>query len=122
MAAEHLQRGAAAETAALTLLQRAGLALLARNARSRAGELDLVMRDGDTLVFVEVRQRSSSAFGGALASLDGNKCRRVIRAARGWLAANPAYAQATCRFDVVLAHGHPPLLHWLRDAFRADDC
>ena len=60
MAAEHLQRGAAAETAALALLQSAGLQLLARNARSRFGELDLVMRDGDTLVFVEVRQRSGT--------------------------------------------------------------
>ena len=121
MAAEHLQRGAAAETAALALLQSAGLQLLARNARSRFGELDLVMRDGDTLVFVEVRQRSGAGFGGALASLDARKCRQVIRAARGWLAAHPAWAQATCRFDVVLAQAGAAPLHWLRDAFRTDD-
>ena len=121
MAAEHLQRGAAAEAAALSLLQNAGLQLLARNARSRAGELDLVMRDGTTLVFVEVRQRSSTAFGGALDSIDPHKCRRVTRAALGWLAAHPQHAHDPCRFDVVLAQGQPPRLHWLRDAFRADD-
>lgn len=121
MAAEHLQRGAAAETAALNLLRRAGLQLLARNARSRAGELDLVMHDGDTLVFVEVRQRSSAAFGGALDSIDAHKCRRVVRAATGWLAGHPQYAHTPCRFDVVLADGQPPQLQWLRDAFRADD-
>lgn len=121
MPAEHLQRGAAAEAAALSLLQKAGLQLLARNARSRAGELDLVMRDGQTLVFVEVRQRSGTAFGGALATLDAHKCRRVIRAARGWLAQHPAQAQCPCRFDVVLADGQPAQLQWLRDAFRADD-
>ena len=121
MAADHLQRGAAAETAALALLQRAGLQLIARNARSRAGELDLVMADGATIVFVEVRQRSSAAFGGALESINPHKCRRVIRSAQGWLAAHPQRAQAPCRFDVVLAHGQPPQLQWLRDAFRADD-
>ena len=67
--------GFEAETAALEHLQQAGLQLLARNVGYSVGELDLILRDADTLVFVEVRQRKSEAFGGAAASLDRRKQR-----------------------------------------------
>ena len=116
-------RGDAAEAAALAMLQARGLQLLARNAASRGGELDLVMRDGATVVFVEVRYRASSAFGGGLASVDAGKRRRLVRAAQAFLQQHPEHADAPCRFDVVVASGDPatPVLEWLQDAFRVDD-
>ena len=113
--------GAAVETAALALLQQQGLALLARNVRYRLGELDLVMADGQTTVFVEVRHRRSAGFGGAAASIDRNKRRKLVAAAQLWLRQHPARAHWPCRFDVVLGHGTPPQLTWLQHAFAADD-
>lgn len=117
-------RGDAVETAALGFLQQHGLHLLARNAQARGGELDLVMRDGDTLVFVEVRYRANRGFGGGAASVDAGKRRKLVHAARVFLARHPQHADAPCRFDVIDASGAPatPRLDWLRDAFRADDC
>lgn len=81
------------------------------------------MRDRDTLVFVEVRYRSHPGFGGGAASVDAGKRRRLVVAAQRFLLAHPEFAQAPCRFDVVEAEGDPaaPTLHWIRDAFRADD-
>lgn len=116
-------RGDAVEAAALIDLQAHGLRLLARNAQSRGGEIDLVMLDAHTLVFIEVRYRASDAFGGGSASVDVRKRRKLVHAAQVFLMQHPRYAQAACRFDVVDASGDPenPRLHWLRDAFRADD-
>lgn len=121
-------RGDAVEAAALAHLQAHGLRLLSRNASSRVGEIDLVMldnsgADGDTVVFVEVRYRADAAFGGAAASVDAGKRRRLIRAAHAFLQRHPRHADAPCRFDVVAARGDPasPALEWLQDAFRADD-
>ena len=118
--ARHLA-GAAAESAAARLLASRGLTLLDANVRYRDGELDLVMRDGGTLVFVEVRYRASEDFGGAAASVTPTKQRRLIRAATRYLAAHRAYAQLPCRFDVVCATGDPqaPEMQWLRAAFDA---
>ncbi|MBN8265452.1 MAG: YraN family protein [Xanthomonadales bacterium] len=116
-------RGDAAEAAALEMLQARGLQLLARNAASRGGELDLVMRDGATVVFVEVRYRATRRFGGGAASVDAGKRRRLVHAARAFLAGHPQMADAPCRFDVVDAKGDPdaPTLSWLRAAFDAAD-
>lgn len=116
-------RGDAVETAALQHLQAHGLQLLARNAQSRGGELDLVMRDADGVVFVEVRYRASSGFGGGAVSVDAHKRRKLIHAAQVWLLRHPHHANAPCRFDVIAASGDPqsPHIDWLRDAFRADD-
>jgi putative endonuclease len=115
--------GAQVERAASAFLQKNGLTEIAANARYRDGELDLVMRDGDTLVFVEVRHRRSDGHGGAAASVDAAKQRKVVRAAQRFLLANVQFAEQPCRFDVVEATGDPgaPRLNWLRDAFRADD-
>jgi putative endonuclease len=115
--------GAAAEQAACEHLLAAGCQLLARNAGFRVGELDLVMREGTTVVFVEVRMRRDDRFGGALASVDAGKRRKVARAAQAWLAAHPRMAQAPCRFDVVsVANGTDgPRCEWLRGAFTMDD-
>ncbi|MDR6213088.1 YraN family protein [Paracidovorax wautersii] len=112
-------RGNAAEDRALGYLQKAGLRLVERNYRTPGrggGEIDLVMREGDgTLVFVEVRQRSSAAFGGAGGSIGAVKQARVVLAARHFLMrwASPP----PCRFDVVLVE--PAELTWLRAAFDA---
>ena len=116
-------RGDAAEAAALAMLQARGLQLLARNAASRGGELDLVLRDGATVVFVEVRYRATRRFGGGAASVDAGKRRRLVHAARAFLAGHPQMADAPCRFDVVDADGDPdaPTLTWLRAAFDAAD-
>ncbi|WP_411832981.1 YraN family protein [Pseudoxanthomonas mexicana] len=126
MAVDRRTRGAAVEAAAREHLVEAGLRPLAANVNYRGGELDLVMldpgaRDGDTLVFVEVRYRASSAFGGGAASVDVGKRRRLVRAAQSFLVAHPRHAQSPCRFDVVEAEGEPPRLRWIRDAFRADE-
>ncbi len=120
---ERRLRGAQVEAAARAHLLRAGLREIAANANFRLGELDLVMFDRDTLVFVEVRYRRHSGFGGGAMSVDANKRRKLVRAAQQFLLSHPRYANTPCRFDVVEADGDPdaPRLHWIRDAFRADD-
>ena len=116
-------RGDAVEDSALDYLQRQGLRLVARNARARGGELDLVMLEGEALVFVEVRYRAGHGFGGGAASVDHGKRRKLVRAAQAFLLRHPQHADAPCRFDVIDASGNPqaPQLEWLRDAFRTDD-
>lgn len=114
--------GDAAEARALVHLQRQGLVLLQRNyrvaggPRSRAGEVDLILRDRDgTLVFVEVRARRDASRGGAAASIVATKRRRIVLAAQHYLlrfAAPPP-----CRFDVVAIDGEG--IEWLRAAFDA---
>jgi putative endonuclease len=115
--------GARVERAASMFLEGHGLIVVAANARYRDGELDLVMREGDTLVFVEVRHRRSDGHGGGAASVDAGKRRRLVRAAQRFLLEQPRFADSPCRFDVVEASGDPesPRLNWLRDAFRADE-
>jgi putative endonuclease len=111
--------GDAAEDRALAHLRRAGLQLVARNYRTPGrggGEIDLVMRDGGTLVFIEVRRRRSSGFGGALASIGATKQRRIVFAARHFLLRLHA-APPPCRFDVVAVEG--PEVRWVRAAFDA---
>ncbi|MCK7580283.1 MAG: YraN family protein [Chromatiales bacterium] len=110
-------RGAHAEALARAHLEHAGLKLVERNYRCPRGEIDLIMADGDTLVFVEVRFRRSPAFGSAAESVDARKRTRIIAAARHYLLAHPA--DRPCRFDVVAADGSAPIA-WLRDAFRLD--
>jgi len=106
------------EDRALALLGAHGLTLLARNLSCALGEVDLVMREGDTLVFVEVRARRSQQYGGAAASIGPDKRQRLTRAAQFFL---PKLAQEhwqgnepVCRFDVVVLENGAP--HWLRGA------
>ena len=120
-------RGALIEAAARRHLLQSGLRDIAANANYRGGELDLVMLDPagreHSIVFVEVRYRSHGGFGGGAASIDARKRRKLVHAAQLFLAGHPSLRHAPCRFDVVIADGDPqaPHLHWLRDAFRADD-
>ncbi|HVB84949.1 MAG TPA: YraN family protein [Rhodanobacteraceae bacterium] len=110
------------EARALALLQRASLVLLERNYLTRYGEIDLVMRDGDCVVFVEVRYRGSPAQGGAAASIGVAKRGRLGRAAALYLQAHPALADRPCRFDVVAFDGTAASVpaQWLQHAFETD--
>jgi putative endonuclease len=108
--------GDAAEQAAERHLAAHGCVVLARNARYRVGELDLVVRDRESIVFVEVRMRSASNYGGAAASVDTFKQKRLVRAAQIWLTTEFGERWPACRFDVV-AVDRDGTIEWLRDAF-----
>lgn len=109
--------GRSAEEAAAAYLETRGLKTVARNYRCRFGEIDLVMRDGKTLVFVEVRARRSAAYGGAMASITAAKREKLTAAARHYLSGRSAVPP--CRFDAVLIEGEPPRIEWIRNAFEA---
>jgi putative endonuclease len=117
------QLGQAAEDAALDHLLTRGCTLLARNARYPFGEVDLVVRDGATVAFVEVRFRKGMDFGGAAMSVDAAKRRKLARAAQAWLKAHRAEAASPCRFDVVAVTPARDGLHceWIAGAFTLDD-
>jgi putative endonuclease len=115
-------RGKAAENLAVAYLKAQGLAVLARNLRCKGGELDILCRDGTVLVVVEVRQRSSAQFGGALASVTRQKQRRIIHATRFHLQRHDDWRRCVLRFDVIGLDGLPDGTHrldWVKDAFRA---
>ncbi len=107
--------GDRAEDQALDHLQRAGLRLIARQVAFRVGEIDLIMAEGATIVFVEVRRRRSSAFGGAAASISAAKRRRITRAAQVWLQTHHGDRWPDCRFDVCAIDAET--LEWIRGAF-----
>lgn len=115
-------RGARFERRAAAELERAGLKTLARNYTTRHGELDLVMLDGAAIAFVEVRQRAHAGHGDALASITRSKREKLIRTAQLWLAAHPAHAHRSCRFDVVTFDGgdDDTRPRWLRGAFEVE--
>jgi len=108
--------GEKAETLVAAFLEHAGLRIVERNYRSRFGEIDLIARDGDALVFVEVRERKSAAFGGAAASITAAKQKKITRTALAYLTGNNR--PPACRFDAVLV-GAAGRIEWLRDAFSA---
>ena len=108
--------GDAAEDAAARHLAAAGCRIVARNARYRDGEVDLIARERDLLVFVEVRMRGSSRFGGAAVSVDSIKQKRIVRAAQHWLFAHHGERWPACRFDVVTVDGNGTI-EWIRNAF-----
>ncbi|MEP7328112.1 MAG: YraN family protein [Betaproteobacteria bacterium] len=95
--------GARSEDAAAQFLETQGLTIIERNFRTRRGEIDLIARDGPMLVFVEVRLRTSSVFGGAAASITGPKRARMIAAAGAYL--SRLGREPPCRFDAVLFDG-----------------
>jgi putative endonuclease len=114
--------GARAEQLASEFLLARGLTIVERNYRRRVGEIDLVAMDAGVLVIAEVRTRSSEAYGGAAASVDGRKQRRIIRAAEQLLQQHRAYAALPVRFDVLIvtaADSATPEVLWLRHAFAA---
>lgn len=102
------------EQVALAHLKRHKLVAVEENFRCKGGEIDLIMYDGDTLVFVEVRQRAGSEHGGAAASITPAKIRRLVRAAQFYLLRFPV--TPPCRFDVVAIDGEH--LEWLRNVIE----
>ena len=116
--------GRRGEELALVHLRSQGLELVARNYRCRAGEIDLVMREGTVLVLVEVRSRTRADFGSAAASIGARKQRRFILASRHLLLTRPELRRLRARFDVVAIDpgaqpGAPPVVTWIRNAFAA---
>ncbi len=109
--------GQRAEEHARRFLETQGLTLVASNYRSRWGEIDLIMRDGPELVFVEVRYRSHPHYGGALASIDRRKQARLIQTANRYLQSSAHRGAA--RFDVVALDGRFNI-QWIPNAFDAD--
>lgn len=115
-----VERGARAEDVACRHLLDHGLRLVTRNYRCRHGEIDLVMRDGPTIAFIEVRLRSRTDFGSGAESVDARKQARVLSSAEHYLQRH-ATLLADCRFDVVsiLQSGDSFQLEWIRNAFNA---
>lgn len=119
--AAHLRKGESSEQQAFEYLLAQGLKPVTRNYRCRFGELDLIMRDANSLVIVEVRYRKSDTYGSALESITTRKQSRIIAATHCYLAANPQ-ATASCaqwgiRFDVVAISGNNQL-EWIKNAFQ----
>ncbi len=117
------QQGIAAEIAAREFLIARGLKPLLENYRCRLGELDLVLRDRDVLVIVEVRQRGSGRFGGAGASIDPFKRRRIVRASQHLLLTRRDLRRLPVRFDVIAIDASAPIansIRWIRGAFDAE--
>jgi len=109
--------GVVAEKKALTYLLGQGLVLLHQNYYCRFGEIDLIMLDQDTLVFIEVRYRKNGNFGGALASINQTKQRKIIKTAKHYLA--QLRSEPYCRFDAIALNETELTPLWVKDAFHA---
>lgn len=112
-----LSLGFAAEERAKQYLISQGLRFVSANYRCRLGEIDLIMRDGHFVVFVEVKSRRTTAFGGALASVTYQKQQKLIKAAQWYLLKHPLTSNETARFDVVGLHLNANNVLWIKDAF-----
>jgi len=116
------QRGRRAEQLAAQFLRAAGCDILECNYRRRLGELDIVARVEGVLVVAEVRTRASAAYGGAAASVNRAKQRRITRAAQQLLQQRSELAQLPVRFDVLIVndpYGAAPAIEWIQHAFEA---
>lgn len=116
------QIGQNAEDVAAKFLEAQGIELLLRNYRRRLGELDLVARQNDVLLVVEVRTRASDRYGGAAESIDFYKQRRIIRATQQLLQQRKDFARLRVRFDVIVVSNlnpEQPQLEWIKHAFEA---
>lgn len=118
-------KGKSAEEFAKHYLQRQGLTLVSQNYRCKYGEIDLIMRDKKTTVFVEVRYRKSQHFGSGADTVDYHKQRKLLTTASHYLQNNPKAAKHPCRFDVVslTANASPDTqdyaVHWITDAIQS---
>lgn len=113
--------GKQAEDAACRYLQSQGLTLIERNFLCRRGEIDLIMKQADTTVFVEVRYRRNSRYGSAAESVDWRKQEKLLAAAEYYLQHHPKAAKGACRFDVVALtmQNQQQKIDWIVDAFQA---
>jgi len=115
------QRGRWAEQTALEYLLTKKLKFLDKNYRSAFGEIDLIMRDKNIVLFIEVRYRSSNHFHTPLESINRKKCERIIATSHQYLSENRSASQLDCRFDVVALTGpqETPMIEWIKNAFQA---
>lgn len=113
------KEGERAEILAEKYLRQRGLKPRTRNYRCKAGEIDLIMAEGETLVFVEVRLRRNARFAGAAESVDGRKQQKLIRAAQHYLLRHGLTDQVVCRFDIIAFDRglNPQGITWLQNAF-----
>jgi putative endonuclease len=109
------ESGRHAEDVAAAFLQQSGLKVIERNYQCRFGEIDLIARDGNMLVFVEVRMRKSNAFGGAAASITRAKREKLLLTARHYLLGMRQVP--ACRFDAILIAGEGAAPEWLKNVF-----
>jgi len=117
-----VQTGHKFERYALQHLNQAGLVSITTNWSCRYGEIDLIMLDQDTVVFIEVRYRKHQDFGGALDSVDQRKRNKLIKTAECFLNEFPQWLEHPCRFDVISVHPssmHTFELDWIQDAFES---
>jgi putative endonuclease len=114
----HLAQGEKAEQKALQYLQDQGLVIVSQNYRCKQGEIDLIMRDNNFLVFVEVRYRKNSQYGSALETVTLKKQSRIIAATHHYLVGHGISGRAV-RFDVVAMTGETQL-NWVKNAFQAN--
>lgn len=112
-----IQQGAEAEEIACRYLLTQGFCLIERNYHSRFGEIDLIVAQGNTIIFVEVRQRRSRCFGGAAVSVTWKKQQKIQRSAAYFLQMYPKYQTFACRFDVIALDGPELKLNWIKNAF-----
>jgi len=112
--------GAEHERTALEYLQARGLKLVTKNFNCRMGEIDLIMRDQNTLVFVEVRFRNSRSHGGAVASINYKKQQKLWRTAQYYLVSIKKYDKIACRFDIIAIEmqGQQTHIQWLQNALE----
>lgn len=114
-AIENKIKGDDTEQLVCDYLQANGLHLLQRNFFSRYGEIDLIMRDGNTIVFIEVRYRKNRHYGGAAASVTPAKQQRIIKTALHYQQKNALHD--AMRFDVVAVEGNDSKIEWIQNAF-----
>ncbi len=121
MKGDSYQRGKAAEQTALHYLQQQGLRLIQQNFHSRQGEIDLIMRQDNHLIFIEVRQRSRRHYGSALESITQKKQQRIVQTALYYLQRHPKQQNYPCRFDVVAIESlfGKEKIQWIKNAFQA---
>lgn len=112
--------GQHAEAEARDFLEQQGLKLVTANFSCKSGEIDLIMRDGEVLVFVEVRYRKLSGYGDGVESVTSSKRSKIIRTAKHYLLEQNLYDKVPCRFDVIAASPDvTQKLLWIKDAFWA---
>ncbi|KLN46418.1 hypothetical protein AAY77_08625 [Providencia rettgeri] len=108
------------ENQALAFLKKQGLTFIERNTRNRGGEIDLIMRDKTVWVFIEVRFRKNCDYGDALLSVNWHKRRKLLAAAKIWLAQRQeSFETSACRFDICAITGNQ--FDWIQNAFNEND-
>lgn len=119
--AHNRQTGNIAELEAQRYLEKRGLSLCEKNFSCKAGEIDLIMKEGKTLIFIEVRYRHSRAYGTAAETISPTKQRKIIRATQFYLQQQGLWDKVACRFDVIGMDNDISKITWIKNAFEAGE-